>query len=114
MVECQDSQLDDLYQALSSTTRRHIVSLLARNPRNISELVPEFDMSLAAVSKHVKVLERAGIVSCKQKGRVHVCSLVPDALSQACAWLQAYERFWQDRLNAFERVLAEEAPHDEK
>lgn len=113
MVECEDRQLDELYQALSSTTRRRIVSMLAASPRNISELVPAFDMSLAAVSKHVKLLERAGIVHCELKGRAHLCRLVPDGLSQAYAWLQGYEHFWQTRLDAFAEVLAEETQHGE-
>lgn len=88
--------------------------MLARSPMNISELVPSFDMSLAAVSKHVKLLERAGIVHCEQKGRVHVCRLVPGGLAEAQAWLKAYETFWQDRLNALEKVLAEDDTDDER
>lgn len=112
MVECQDAHLDDLYQALSSTTRRRIVTLLAEQPLNISQLVPAFDMSLTAVSKHVKLLEKAGIVDVELKGRVHTCRLKPDALHAAYAWLGAYQGFWGDRLNALERVLIEDEQDD--
>lgn len=83
------------------------MSLLAQRPHNISELVPRFDMSLAAVSKHIKSLERAGLIDREVVGRNHICRLNADALSEAYRWLGAYERFWQERLDALEKVLAE-------
>lgn len=108
MVEHKNERLDDLFHALASPTRRAIVSMLAVRPYNISELVPQFDMSLAAVSKHVKSLERAGLIEREIMGRNHVCRLNPEALSEAYRWLGAYERFWQERLDALERLLADE------
>jgi DNA-binding transcriptional ArsR family regulator len=108
MVEHHNERLNDLFHALASPTRRAIMSMLAERPYNISELVPEFDMSLAAVSKHVKSLERAGLIEREIMGRNHVCRLNPDALSEAHRWLGAYAHFWQERLDARERVLADE------
>lgn len=99
--------LDHLFHALANRTRREIVGLLAKRPHHISELVPRFDMSLAAVSKHVQSLERAGLVDREIVGRNHVCRLNADALSEAFEWLSAYESFWGERLSALEDVLSE-------
>jgi DNA-binding transcriptional ArsR family regulator len=105
MVEDHDELLDNLFHALANGTRREIVSLLAKRPYNISELVPQFDMSLAAVSKHVKSLERAGLIDREVIGRNHVCHLNAERLSEAYEWLGGYERFWRERLDALEQVL---------
>ncbi|WP_244534632.1 metalloregulator ArsR/SmtB family transcription factor [Hyphomicrobium sp. CS1GBMeth3] len=99
--------LDALFHALSNDTRREIISLLAERPHNISELVPRFDMSLAAVSKHVKTLERAGLIDRQVVGRNHICRLNAEALGEAYAWIGGYERFWQQRIDTLERVLKE-------
>lgn len=107
MVEDLDEHLDNLFHALANGTRREIVTLLAARPHNVGELAPRFDMSLAAVSKHVKSLERAGLINREVIGRNHICSLKPEALGEAFQWLSTYEHFWQDRLDALERVLSE-------
>jgi DNA-binding transcriptional ArsR family regulator len=106
MVEYPDDRLGEVFHALSNATRREMVRLLAQRSYNISELAPRFDMSFPAVSKHVKSLERAGLVDRQIKGREHICSLNPAGLSEAYAWLAGYERFWSDRLDALERVLS--------
>jgi DNA-binding transcriptional ArsR family regulator len=105
MVEDQDEHLDSLFHALANDTRREIISLLAERPHNISELAPRFDMSLAAVSKHIKTLERAGLIDRQVVGRNHVCRLHAEALGDAHTWLGAYESFWKERLDVLERVL---------
>lgn len=107
MVEHQDEHLDHLFHALANRTRREIVGLLAKRPHHISELVPRFDMSLAAVSKHIQSLERAGLVDREIVGRNHVCHLNADALSEAYEWISAYESFWRERLDALENILSE-------
>lgn len=107
MVEHREEHLDYLFHALANRTRRQIVSLLAKRPHHISELVPRFDMSLAAVSKHIQSLERAGLVDREIVGRNHVCHLNADALGEAYEWISAYESFWQERLDALENVLSE-------
>jgi DNA-binding transcriptional ArsR family regulator len=107
MVEHNDEHLDHLFHALANATRREIVGMLAKRPHHISELVPRFDMSLAAVSKHVQTLERAGLVDREVVGRNHICHLNAEAMSEAFEWLGVYEKFWQERLDALESVLSE-------
>jgi DNA-binding transcriptional ArsR family regulator len=107
MVEQARANLDDVFHALSDPTRRAIVAMLAERPHSVSELVPPFDMSLAAVSKHIKSLERAGLIDREVQGRTHMCSLNARGLSEAYRWLGGYERFWNERLDALEALLAE-------
>ncbi len=100
-----DNRLDGVFQALSHPTRREIVSMLSTKPYTIGELVPEFDMSFNAVSKHIKILERAKIIDREIKGRTHLCRLNPAALDEAHSWLGGYEQFWQSRLDALENIF---------
>ncbi|HWK37973.1 MAG TPA: metalloregulator ArsR/SmtB family transcription factor [Hyphomicrobium sp.] len=107
MVEHED-RLGCIFFALSNDTRRKMVRLLARRPYRITELAPKFDISLAAVSKHMQLLERAGLIDRQVRGRDHYCTLKPTALSKAHAWLGGYEQYWSARLDALERVLSED------
>ncbi|MFE4239767.1 ArsR/SmtB family transcription factor [Peribacillus butanolivorans] len=91
LVEQNNDKLDNIFQALADPTRREIVRLFASNDRTVSELAAPFDMSLAAISKHIKVLERAGLLNKTTKGRTHICRLNPDSLSSATEWLRFYE-----------------------
>ncbi|CFX30257.1 Transcriptional regulator, ArsR family [Candidatus Filomicrobium marinum] len=109
----ETDRLNCVFHALSDPTRREIVSLLAVRPYSITELVPPFSMSLSAISKHVKSLERAGIVYREVRGRNHICTLNADALNEAYTWLSGYERFWNQRLDALEEVLRREGKKDE-
>lgn len=81
---------------------------LARGERTVGQLAEPFAMSLAAASKHVKVLEKAGMIRREVRGRMHVCRLEPGPLAGAHAWLGFYERFWTTRLDALEHLLREE------
>jgi DNA-binding transcriptional ArsR family regulator len=112
MVEDKNQHLDRLFHALANTTRREIVGLLAKRPHRISELVPRFDMSLAAVSKHIQSLERAGLVDRQVVGRNHICSLNGETLSEAFEWLGAYQQFWHERIDALEDVLSQTGGED--
>lgn len=105
MVEYQSPALDSVFQALTDATRRAMLRSLAEGERNIGELAAPFDMSLAAASKHVKVLERAGLVRRVVKGRTHICRLEPGPLAEADAWLRFYEQFWNRRLDALDALL---------
>ncbi len=107
MVEQRDIALDGIFQALSDPTRRSMLGRLALQERTITELAAPFDMSLAAASKHNKVLEKAGLVFRTKTGRTHVCRLNPRPLADAREWLRYYERFWNARLDALEQVLRE-------
>jgi len=107
MVEHGD-RLGSVFFALSNDTRRRMVRLLARRPYRITELAPKFDISLAAVSKHLQLLERAGLIDRQVRGRDHYCTLKPTALSKAYTWLSGYEQYWNARLDALEKVLSED------
>lgn len=108
MVESQALPLDAVFQALTDPTRRAMLRSLAAGERNIGELAAPFDMSLAAASKHVKVLERAGLVRRVVRGRTHVCRLDPAPLAAADEWLRFYEQFWNRKLDALDALLKAE------
>ena len=100
MVESQSEQLDSVFHALADPTRRAMLQSLALGEHTVGELAEPFQMSLAAASKHVKTLERAGLVRRTVQGRTHVCRLDPGPLAEAHEWLRFYERFWNERLDA--------------
>lgn len=108
MVE-HDPQLDTVFHALGDPTRRQMLHALAGGGRTVSELAEPFAMSLAAASKHIKVLEQAGLLRREIRGRVHHCRLDPGPLASAHEWLAAYERFWTERLDILERLLREDS-----
>src|SRR3954469_19195171 len=95
-----DDRLDHLFGALSDRTRRKMVARLARAPATIGELAEPFAMSLPAVSKHVRVLERAGLVRRTIDGRIHRCALERKRLKSANEWIERYTAFWDDTLDA--------------
>jgi DNA-binding transcriptional ArsR family regulator len=105
MVKQNDDNLDSIFHALADPTRREIVRLIAFQERTVSELAEPFEMSLAAISKHIKVLERAGLLERTVKGRTHTCRLNAESLSTATEWLRFYERFWNRQFEALEREL---------
>jgi DNA-binding transcriptional ArsR family regulator len=105
MVNQTSARLDHVFGALTDPTRRNMLRSLAARERTVSELAEPFRMSLAAASKHVKVLERAGLVRRTVQGRTHFCRLDPKPLSEAADWLRFYERFWGERLDALEALL---------
>jgi len=107
MVE-QSAHLDAVFHALSDPTRRAMLGRLAERERTIGELANPFSMSFAGASKHVRVLENAGLVTRTIRGRTHLCRLRAARLAEANAWLRRYERFWTDRLDMLEQLLREE------
>lgn len=105
MVNIQSTQLDLLFYALSDPTRRQILKMLNDGTRTITELAEPFKMSLAAISKHIKILEKAKLVNRKIVGRIHECSINPEALKTAEACIQFYTQFWDNQLDAFAESL---------
>lgn len=105
MVNHTDEILNDIFHALADSTRREMVQMMAEKERTVSELAEPFDMSLAGISKHLKVLERANLVERSIHGRTHICRLNAESLSQATQWLQFYERFWNNRFDLLENEL---------
>jgi DNA-binding transcriptional ArsR family regulator len=104
MVKQSSAGLDRVFQALTDPTRREILRSLASGERTVSELAQPYRMSLAAVSKHVKTLERAGLVRRTVQGRTHFCRLDPKPLVAAAEWIDHYRRFWTERLDALEEL----------
>jgi DNA-binding transcriptional ArsR family regulator len=100
-----DEQLDTVFHALSDRTRRALIARLAEGPRIVTELAEPFEMSLPAVSKHLKVLEGAGLVARAVDGRIHRCSLMAEPLHDAELWLDCYRSFWEDTLGALARYV---------
>jgi DNA-binding transcriptional ArsR family regulator len=93
------ASMDDVFHALSHEARRAMLGRLAHGELTVGELAEPLDMTLAAASKHVKMLERAGLVHRTVNGRRHLCRLEPGPLASAYAWLRFYERFWTERLD---------------
>jgi DNA-binding transcriptional ArsR family regulator len=108
MVELNAHPLDTVFHALGDATRRRMLSELAGGERTVGQLAEPFAISLAAASKHIKVLENAGLIRREIRGRTHLCRLDPGPLATAHQWLNFYERFWTDRLDVLERLLREE------
>jgi DNA-binding transcriptional ArsR family regulator len=104
-----NSQLDGVFAALADPTRRAIVADLARHgARTTGELAAPHAMSLPAVSKHLTVLERAGLLTRERKGRHQVCTLAAQPLSDAARWLERHHRFWAERFDALADYLTQE------
>jgi len=108
MVKYQMSDLNGIFHALADPTRRAIIGALSRGPKTVGEISEPFDISLPAVSKHLKVLERARLVTRQVRGREHHCRLNPQPLAGAHDWLSFYSGFWQERLDALDALLNEE------
>lgn len=110
MVEKNSDRLDTVFRALSDRTRRGMLQRLAQREHSVGELAEPFDMSLAAASKHIQVLERAGLVQRTVQGRTHQVRLDAHPLHAGAEWLRHYERFWNQRLDALAALLETEPP----
>ncbi|EAQ03641.1 transcriptional regulator, ArsR family protein [Pseudooceanicola batsensis HTCC2597] len=106
--------LDTVFAALADPTRRTILSMLLEDDMAVTDVAEPFEMSLAAISKHLVILSRAGLISQEKRGRVKWCKLEPDALRDASVWMQGFGQFDPVNLDAFERFLAQELPSEEE
>ena len=105
MVEYQ-AHVGRVFAALADPTRRAIVEQLARTSRRrVTDIAESFPMSLNAVSKHLRVLENSGVLVRQREGRVHYCSLDPNAFSAPTEWMNEQRRFWEQRLDAMEAMF---------
>lgn len=102
--------MDEVFHALANGARRDMLGRLAGGELTVGELAEPLTISLAAASKHIQVLERAGLVLRTVHGRRHVCSLQPAPLASAADWLAFYERFWSERLDALESLFRPTVP----
>ncbi|SFL50789.1 ArsR/SmtB family transcription factor [Shimia aestuarii] len=100
--------LDTVFAALADPTRRAILSMLLEDDMAVTDVADPFDISLAAISKHLMILTRAGLISQEKRGRVKWCKLEPDALRAASVWMQGFGQFEPVNLDAFEKFLEQE------
>jgi DNA-binding transcriptional ArsR family regulator len=98
--------LDHVLAAIADPTRRAILDRLTRGPARVTDVAEPFEMSLAAVSKHVRMLERAGLVRRTRQGREHTLTLDARPLRRVVRWTSRYERFWNERLDRLEAFFA--------
>jgi len=105
MVEYSSRLLDRTFGALADPTRRRILAQLAKGEECVTKLARPYAMSLAAVSKHLIVLEKAGLVKRRRDGRVHALRLEAKPMQEAQAWINRYREFWKGNLDQFEKYL---------
>ena len=113
MVE-RSPDLDLVFRALGDATRRGMLARLARREHTVGELAEPYRMSLASASKHIRTLERAGLVRRTVRGRVHYCRIDPRPLARADDWLRRYERLWDARLDRLVALLRHPDNQDDR
>lgn len=106
--------IDQVFAALADPTRRAILAMLLEDDMAVTDVAEPFEISLAAISKHLTVLTTAGLISQEKRGRVKWCKLEPDAMRDTTIWMQGFGQFEPVNLDAFERFLATELPPEEQ
>jgi DNA-binding transcriptional ArsR family regulator len=103
----RNARLDALFAALADPTRRAIIERLSRSEARVTDVAEPFPISLNAVSKHIRVLEETGVVERHRKGRDHILSINTRSLDEVDGWIGRTRRYWDERLDAMERLLRE-------
>lgn len=106
------TRLDDLFVAMSDGTRRAILARLAESDARVTELASAFPISLNSTSKHIRILERAGLVTRTVQGREHVLSLNAGPMAEAAEWMEYYRQFWDASLAALEKFVVKKRNKD--
>lgn len=107
-------RLDQTFSALADPTRRAILARLAEGEATVGELARPFRISRPAISKHLRVLERAGLVQRARDGRLSRCGLDASPMREAAEWVEEYRKFWESQLDALARYLEDETEKEEK
>lgn len=100
-----DQRLDEMFGALANTTRRAIIARLARGEATVNELAAPFDMKLPAISKHIKILEQAGLIERSRRAQFRPCRLAPDRLAEVAAWADQQRAIWEERFDRLDQQL---------
>jgi len=100
-----EEQLNSAFHALADPTRRGMLASLALGEKSVGELAAPFRMTFAGASKHVKVLENAGLVARRKVGRMHICRIEPAPLAEAQQWIRQWERYWTENLDRLQTVV---------
>ncbi len=95
----------DVFQAIADPTRREILNMLARQPLNVNTVAENFDVSRAAIYKHMKILIECGLIDMKQKGRERFCEAKLEQLSEVHEWIEQYRKYWEGKLDSLEAYL---------
>ena len=114
MVELKNVSLNQTYAAIAHPTRRAILVRLMQSEARVTELAEPFDISLNAISKHLRVLERAQLVRRRIKGRDHYLSVNIEPLQEAAKWIETYQKFWEERVDALETFLVKKRIQKER
>lgn len=118
MVKCSSRSLNRTFAALADPTRRLILQSLAQGDSCVTDLARPHPISLPAVSKHLRVLEKAGLIRRRRRGRLHRLKLEAAPMQQAAQWMEEYRQFWEQRLDRLDEYLktlqAKEKNHDQK
>ena len=112
MVKYDTHSLDKTFAALADPTRRAILTRLAQGDTSVTELAAPFDISLPAISKHLRVLEKAGLLVQEKEGRIRRCHLVAEPLKEAAGWIARYHEFWEEQFGALADYLSETLPNE--
>ncbi len=113
-VSIEEDRLSDTFAALANPTRRAILARLAEGDANVNELADPFDMTLPAISKHIKVLEQAGLVARGRRAQYRPCSLIAEPLEEISAWAEQYRPVWEARFNRLDDYLKQLQPNQRK
>ena len=105
MVQYSETHLNVSFAALSDATRRAVLEQLGRADASITDLAEKFDMTLTGMKKHVRVLERAALVTSKKVGRVRTCRLAMGALEQEAVWIERHRDLWSTRFDALDKIV---------
>jgi DNA-binding transcriptional ArsR family regulator len=108
MVDSSARNLDHIFQALSDPTRRSILKKVSKQEKAVGEIAESYSMSLAAISKHIQSLERAGLVSRRKEGSYSYLSLNPGALTSVDKWMEYYRAFWEGSLSSLKNFIEKE------
>jgi DNA-binding transcriptional ArsR family regulator len=114
MVKYSLPSLDTTFAALADPTRRAILAQLGRGQATVTELAEPFDISLPAISKHLRVLEQAGLLVREKEGRIRRCRLVAEPLRNAAEWIAHYQQFWEGQFDALAEYLNEPTAKNEE
>jgi DNA-binding transcriptional ArsR family regulator len=108
-----EDRLSETFAALANSTRRAILARLAEGEANVNELAEPFDLTLPAISKHIKVLERAGLVARGQRAQYRPCTLEPAPLAELSSWAEQYRPVWEARFEQLDDYLTQLRPQQE-
>ena len=114
MVKRSSRSLDRTFGALADPTRRRILAALARGDRTVGEIARPFRISLPAVSRHIRVLRRAGLLTQMRRGRDRQCRLVAQPFHDVSQWIEQYRRFWSGQLDSLEQFLTQNSEADSR